>query len=61
MKTKTYNLVNLVEQEELDALTAGYEALPARLLELATMCDWAAAREALAVGRCAAVAKTAVS
>ncbi len=32
--------------EELDALTAGYEALPARLLELAAMCDWAAAREA---------------
>ncbi len=32
--------------EELDALTAGYEALPARLRELAAMCDWAAAREA---------------
>ncbi|MDA0256851.1 MAG: hypothetical protein O3C25_03815, partial [Chloroflexi bacterium] len=26
---------------ELDALTAGYEALPERLRELAAMCDWA--------------------
>ncbi len=32
--------------EELDALTAGYEALPARLRELAAMCEWAAGREA---------------
>lgn len=31
---------------ELDALTAGYEELPARLRELAAMCDWAAGEAA---------------
>ncbi len=32
--------------ERLDALLDGYEALAPRLLELATMCDWAAERSA---------------
>ena len=32
--------------EELDALTAGYEGLPARMRELASICDWATARAA---------------
>lgn len=32
--------------EELDALTLGYEGLPPRMRELASICDWAAARAA---------------
>ncbi len=32
--------------EQLDALTAGYESLAPRLRELAAICDWAGAREA---------------
>ena len=32
--------------EELDALTAGYEGLPPRMRELASICDWAATRAA---------------
>ncbi len=31
--------------ETLDALTTGYETVPARLSELAAMCDWASAHE----------------
>ena len=34
------------DDEQLRTLTAGYEQLPPRLLELAAMCDWGDAREA---------------